>query len=386
MAGQPPPADSTMEVDAPGDEEGSEDPEANSSCAEQDDADWAEEAAQETQDLFSEERFPSCAECLQYMRQTYGFDLLATVRHRGLDLFSAIKYVNAIRWAVADGATFPDVEWSEWPVPDDERFLLPVVDADPLLQIVDIDDEDDDGDVPPCPTVLALLQRDLAEYRHASSLLHDEAGPAASAWALTLDEACADLFSAPPGGGPPPVPMAPQEFEWRLNAEYNERCAVILGSSEEARKPWPALEDGCAPFIKHLVVSNFVPGFTVTVAEVTEANHHLLCSGYQAGPGEDLPVLDRWLPRGSVPQPEARFLHLTLLSRDHLRATWEATGRSPSPKTSPWGIVSIHAASESAAVPLPPAAVMHAALAGGHVDRPAYLHSVEYWARHARIA
>lgn len=55
--------------------------------------------------------------------------------------------------------------------------------------------------------------------------------------------------------------------------------------------------DGYAPFCKHVFVPNFV-GAKLGALEITDANRHLLRSGYTKRRPEELAVLTRWVARG----------------------------------------------------------------------------------------
>ena len=352
-----------------------------------DDLDWDEEMIQETKDLFSEQVFKSCEECLKYMKEAYGFDLKETVTSRAMDLFDAIKYVNYIRWHVAEGATHDSQDWAKAEVPQDEQLLIPVVEADPLLQIVEFDD-DEDEDVPACPTMLQLIHKDLEQRRQDREAAGDGATSTGSTRALALDEFCYRQFDDPDYGGTK-IAMSKEEFEWRANAAYNERCA---GLGHDAFDPnWPVLARGYAPFCKHLFVENFLPDCTVPVAEITDDNRHLLRTGYGARTPQELPVLSRWFPKGSVPEEPAKYLDLILYSREQLDKEAQAMGQEASKQTAPWGIISVKAQAECYETPMQPITIMRNALiseggSGVDIDRETYLKSVQYWKERAVIS
>jgi hypothetical protein len=62
------------------------------------------------------------------------------------------------------------------------------------------------------------------------------------------------------------------------------------------------LVDGYAPFCKHLFIPNFTPA-RGSCLDISPENEHLLRSGYDARTEQELPVLVRWFPAESVPEP-----------------------------------------------------------------------------------
>jgi hypothetical protein len=73
--------------------------------------------------------------------------------------------------------------------------------------------------------------------------------------------------------------------------------------------------DGYAPFCKLFVYENWTSTRCLTVP-VTEANRHLLRSGYEARNREELPVLVRWFE--GVESPRANYLVVILYSAEQL--------------------------------------------------------------------
>lgn len=148
---------------------------------------------------------------------------------------------------------------------------------------------------------------------------------------------------------------------------------------------------GYAPFCKHLFVPNFLPHCVVPVAEITEANRHLLRTGYNARKPEELPVLERWFPAGSVPSRTAQYLDIILYSRGQIRKENAAMGLPPQATDAPWGIIGVKAQDEPRETPMQPITAMRNALlgeggSGVPIDRSAYLASVAYWRDRAVIA
>ena len=176
---------------------------------------------------------------------------------------------------------------------------------------------------------------------------------------------------------------------------------VIRGMTEEqleARvneifdKDPTALKDGYAPFCKHLFVPNFLEGALVDAVPITKDNEHLLRSEYQARKPEELPVLGRWFPLGSVTAPQATHLDLILYSREQIIKETAAMGKTPKEETAPWGLISIKSQTVDYEIPMNPITMMRNALgkdeggSGVPIDREKYKQSVEFWSNHAVIA
>ena len=138
-------------------------------------------------------------------------------------------------------------------------------------------------------------------------------------------------------------------------------------------------------FVKHVLVRNFTDAMS-GVAEITEANAHLLVSEYKARREGELPVLTRWFPAGSVEVEEAEWLHLVLYSREQL----EKEGITLS-EWAEWGIVSINAGPTPEVTPLGPASQMRNAMGieqGGNgkpLDPAEYARGVAYWNQWATV-
>ena len=64
-----------------------------------------------------------------------------------------------------------------------------------------------------------------------------------------------------------------------------------------------ALVDGYAPFCKHLFLSNFA-GVECGYAKITQTNHALIQSCYDARKENELPVLIQYFDRAQVPPPQ----------------------------------------------------------------------------------
>jgi hypothetical protein len=116
--------------------------------------------------------------------------------------------------------------------------------------------------------------------------------------------------------------------------------------------------DGYAPFCKLFVYENWTSTRCLTVP-VTDANRHLLRSGYEARNREELPVLVRWFE--GVESPRASYLVVILYSAEQLAKE----------------------------VPMAPITMMRNALgveeggSGVPLDREAYRRSVQFWENNA---
>jgi hypothetical protein len=154
----------------------------------------------------------------------------------------------------------------------------------------------------------------------------------------------------------------PEEFERYLNAH----------------EPFKVL-DGYAPFCKLHVHRNWTSTRCLT-APITEANKHLLRSGYEARNKAELPVLVRWFE--GVEPPVATYLVVILYSREQL-------AREGEPVEADWGIVGCIYTAEAEEIPMAPITMMRNALgvaeggSGVALEREAYRRSVEFWENNA---
>jgi hypothetical protein len=136
---------------------------------------------------------------------------------------------------------------------------------------------------------------------------------------------------------------------------------------------------GYAPFCVLHVHSNWTSTRCLTVP-ITDANHHLLRSGYEARTRAELPVLVRWFE--DVEPPVANYLIPILYSRGQL-------AKEGSPINADWGIVGCMYTDAPEEVPMAPITMMRNALgvaeggSGVPLDPAAYRRSVEYWSSHA---
>lgn len=156
------------------------------------------------------------------------------------------------------------------------------------------------------------------------------------------------------------------------------------------------LQDGYAPFCKHL----FVPNFTGTKSEmlkIKDDNKHLLNSDYIARREGELPVLARWFPQDRVDAPVAAYLDVILYSHSQIQAERDAKReRSPPTRALPdptvqWGIISVKFQDVPYELPMEPITMLRNALgkeeggSGVPLDRVQYDEAVAFWREHARI-
>lgn len=173
------------------------------------------------------------------------------------------------------------------------------------------------------------------------------------------------------------------------------------------------LQEGYAPFCKHLFVTNDFTNAVVNVLPITPENEGLLRTKYEARNEKELPVLVRFFPKELQRQqqqlPKAKYLDLILYSREQIQKENEAQqqqqlgdamssssssaqAHAALPPLSPWGIVSIKAQDLNRELPMNPITVMRNALGKEHggsgipLDRKAYLQAVDYWNNHAVVA
>jgi hypothetical protein len=140
-----------------------------------------------------------------------------------------------------------------------------------------------------------------------------------------------------------------------------------------------AVLPGYAPFCVLHVHPNWTSTRCLTVP-ITDANRHLLRSGYEARNDAELPVLVRWFE--GVEPPVAGYLIPILYSREQL-------AKEGSPIDAEWGVVGCLYTSAPAEIPMAPVTMMRNALgvaeggSGVPIDPAAYRRSVEFWSANA---
>lgn len=156
--------------------------------------------------------------------------------------------------------------------------------------------------------------------------------------------------------------ITPEQFARYLND--NEPLAVL---------------DGYAPFCKLHVHRNWTSTRLIAVP-ITDANRHLLRSGYEARTRDELPVLVRWFE--GVEPPVADYLIVIVYDRAQLAK--EGTSIAGD-----WGVVGCMYTAAPEELPMAPITMMRNALGVGEggsgvpLDRAAYARSVAFWESHA---
>lgn len=136
---------------------------------------------------------------------------------------------------------------------------------------------------------------------------------------------------------------------------------------------------GYAPFCKLHVHRNWTSTRCLTVP-ISDANRHMLKSGYEARNKDELPVLTRWFE--GVEAPVADWLVVILYSREQLAREGEVISAD-------WGIVGCLYTEQPEDIPMAPITMMRNALgvaeggSGVALDRAAYKRSVAFWEANA---
>ena len=165
------------------------------------------------------------------------------------------------------------------------------------------------------------------------------------------------------------------------------------------------LQDGYAPFCKHIFIENDFTDARLCVLPITKENEHCLRTKYEARNDKELPVLSRYFDKELLLKgkdesevfPVAKYLDLILYSREQIIKENAAMGKETAKneegeeETAPWGIVSIKAQDIPTELPMTPITAMRNALGKDHggsgvpVDREKYLEAFKYWKDHATV-
>ena len=176
-----------------------------------------------------------------------------------------------------------------------------------------------------------------------------------------------------------------------FNIEMSDFEAIVNQRYDESN-----LQEGYAPFCKHLFVKNDFTDAKVNVLPITAENEGFLRSKYEARNEKELPVLSRFFPKdligGNDGLPVAKYLDLILYSREQINKENAAQGEAASEETAPWGIVSIKAQDVDYELPMTPITAMRNALgkeeggSGVPLVRDEYMKAVNYWKDHAVVS
>jgi len=162
--------------------------------------------------------------------------------------------------------------------------------------------------------------------------------------------------------------MTPDEFEAHINV-------AVLDTP---------LQDGYAPFCKHLIIPAITDDQLSGIVAITDENRHLLQSGYRARRSSELPVLTRWFKAEDVEVPTVPYLDVILYSTDALKGEGIKIDGD-------WGVVSINSAMEACEDPMEPMTQVRNALGkeqggSGHpLNEDAYMRGVEFWEGYANV-
>ena len=194
---------------------------------------------------------------------------------------------------------------------------------------------------------------------------------------LVVDPFCFRQFSESQNSksyGGTVFPISIKEFENIANKRYDEND----------------LQDGYAPFCKHLFIQNDFTDAQVNVLAITPDNEKWLRTKYETRNEKEVPVLTRFFPKELVvsddnPLPVAKYLDLILYSRQQINKENEAMDKEAIAETAPWGIVSIKAQDVGYEIPMTPITAMRNALgkdeggSGVPIDRASYMEAYEFW-------
>jgi hypothetical protein len=195
--------------------------------------------------------------------------------------------------------------------------------------------------------------------------------------ALVVDPFCFRQFSESESSksyGGTVFPISIAEVEDIANSRYDESN----------------LQDGYAPFCKHIFIENDFTDAQVNVLEITPENVHFLRTKYETRNDKEVPVLTRFFPSQLIvtsenPLPKAKYLDLILYSREQIDKESESMGKDPSGERAPWGIVSIKAQDVDYEIPMTPITAMRNALgkdeggSGVPIDHEAYMEAYKFW-------
>ena len=119
---------------------------------------------------------------------------------------------------------------------------------------------------------------------------------------IIMNKFCLRQFNE--NAGPARVEMEPQEFAERINEIYVEGNAI--------------LQEGYAPFCKHIIIDNFTSTKSA-ISQITPENQHLLMSDYESRTEKELAVLVRWFPKDKFELKIAKYLDIILYSKEQIQ-------------------------------------------------------------------
>ena len=148
------------------------------------------------------------------------------------------------------------------------------------------------------------------------------------------------------------------------------------------------LQDGYAPFCKHLFVKNFTETISLQM-KITPENTQFLKSGYVARRENELGVLSRWFNAADLPgkfEP-AQYLDIILYSKEQIGKENESMGEKNvnADVDYDYGIISIKSQDVGHELPMQPITAMRNSLdkkyggSGVPIDEVYYKKCVEFW-------
>ena len=185
-------------------------------------------------------------------------------------------------------------------------------------------------------------------------------------------------------------------YNYKISNISIEKFEQVVNSQYDPTK----LQDGYAPFCKHLFLLNDFSDARVNVLPITKDNEQYLRTRYESRNEKELPVLTRYFDKELLLEgksesdvfPVAKYIDLILYSREQINKENAAMGKQKNEEeTAPWGIVSIKAQDVAHELPMTPITAMRNALgknqggSGVELVREEYMKAVEYWKDHANV-
>ena len=188
-------------------------------------------------------------------------------------------------------------------------------------------------------------------------------------------------------------------YNYKISNISIEKFEQVVNSQYDPTK----LQDGYAPFCKHLFLLNDFSDARVNVLPITKDNEQYLRTRYESRNEKELPVLTRYFDKELLLEgksesdvfPVAKYIDLILYSREQINKENAAMGKQKNEEeeeeTAPWGIVSIKAQDVDHELPMTPITAMRNALgkeqggSGVELVREEYMKAVEYWKDHANV-
>ncbi|KAL0960565.1 hypothetical protein HGRIS_005602 [Hohenbuehelia grisea] len=160
------PSSAALGLDEPRDDEGGSSSGSDVGDDDQTWDDWVSDSAQQPcKSLFDDQVFRSAEECLAHDKAKHEFDLDQTCSKLSLDIHGRIRLINFIRTHKPSSSEVALLKGNE-SFFTSEKYLLPALEDDPLLQTQSDDWSDSDVDEPSNPEQhIKLLQKRLDSAR-----------------------------------------------------------------------------------------------------------------------------------------------------------------------------------------------------------------------------